>query len=324
MKNDSNKKHIGLWWKIPTGIIISLIGVIGIVLGGLNGLKYAIYSDFYAVMKKEGRIPGTNDGYVAQGIAVDEEKELTLLAGYQSNGVDASRINVMYKDGTTRYVEMLTEEGKTYIGHNSGIAIVKDKLWIADAAGSLVEVNYADVLDKNNKTVKIERTIPLNNNQAGLIFSYEDKVVIGEYSGYTYFPNNPYESNKNGLQHAIAEEYQIDDLEHPIRSFSLPNQVQGMAYNDEGDILLSISFGVSSSQFQFFKVDSWAKASVEHKNAPLYFLDDPTAILKGPAMSEDLDFSNGRFYTSSESASDKYIFGKFFFSDYYYSIAIDY
>ena len=35
----------------------------------------------------------------------------------------------------------------------------------------------------------------------------------------------------------------------------------------------------------------------------------------GPAMSEGLDFYEGRVITLTESASNKYIFGKFFFAN---------
>ena len=34
--------------------------------------------------------------------------------------------------------------------------------------------------------------------------------------------------------------------------------------------------------------------------------------VKGPAMGEDLDYYNGKIVTLTESASDKYIFGKLF------------
>ena len=38
-------------------------------------------------------------------------------------------------------------------------------------------------------------------------------------------------------------------------------------------------------------------------------------IIKAPAMSEDLSFSNGKVYTMFESACNKYIFGKLFFTN---------
>ena len=49
--------------------------------------------------------------------------------------------------------------------------------------------------------------------------------------------------------------------------------------------------------------------------APLYHLTEATKVMKGPAMREDMDWYNGRVITLSESASNKYIYGKFFFAD---------
>ena len=43
-----------------------------------------------------------------------------------------------------------------------------------------------------------------------------------------------------------------------------------------------------------------------------YVLEKEDKKLVGPAMSEDLDYYNGKFYTNFESASNKYVYGKFF------------
>ena len=49
--------------------------------------------------------------------------------------------------------------------------------------------------------------------------------------------------------------------------------------------------------------------------APVYYLCDPLNVVKGPAMAEGLDYYDGKVITLTESASNKYIFGKFFFAD---------
>ena len=50
-------------------------------------------------------------------------------------------------------------------------------------------------------------------------------------------------------------------------------------------------------------------------SAPVMFLEDCYKEVKGPAMGEDLDYYNGKVITLTESASDKYIFGKLFFAN---------
>ena len=49
--------------------------------------------------------------------------------------------------------------------------------------------------------------------------------------------------------------------------------------------------------------------------APVYMLGECVREIKGPAMGEDLDYYNGKVITLTESASNKYIFGKLFFAN---------
>ena len=49
--------------------------------------------------------------------------------------------------------------------------------------------------------------------------------------------------------------------------------------------------------------------------APVYYLGDCIKEIPGPAMGEDLDWFNGKVITLSESASNKYMFGKLFFAN---------
>ena len=50
--------------------------------------------------------------------------------------------------------------------------------------------------------------------------------------------------------------------------------------------------------------------------AKVYYLDNVVKTFNGPAMGEDLDVdSDGKIVTLTESASNKYIFGKFFFAN---------
>ena len=54
---------------------------------------------------------------------------------------------------------------------------------------------------------------------------------------------------------------------------------------------------------------------METGSAPVYYLEECQKDVKGPAMAEGLDYLDGRVITLTESASDKYIFGKFFFAN---------
>ena len=49
--------------------------------------------------------------------------------------------------------------------------------------------------------------------------------------------------------------------------------------------------------------------------APVFFLEQCKKELRGPAMAEGMDYFRGQLITLTESASNKYIFGKLFFAD---------
>ena len=50
-------------------------------------------------------------------------------------------------------------------------------------------------------------------------------------------------------------------------------------------------------------------------DAGVYCLYDHIKEIKAPAMGEDLDYYDGQIITLTECASNKYVFGKFFFAD---------
>ena len=56
--------------------------------------------------------------------------------------------------------------------------------------------------------------------------------------------------------------------------------------------------------------------------ARVYYLDDLAYEVSGPAMAEGLDYLDGGVITLTESASNKYIFGKLFFA--YYIVSLDF
>ena len=88
---------------------------------------------------------------------------------------------------------------------------------------------------------------------------------------------------------------------------------QGFCVTDNGDIVLSTSWAVADSLFYVYRAEN-IKQEGTYKDVPLYVLGNEDQIIKAPAMSEDLSFSNGKVYTMFESACDKYIFGKLFFA----------
>ena len=88
-----------------------------------------------------------------------------------------------------------------------------------------------------------------------------------------------------------------------------------MCMTEEGKIVLSTSYGLSDSVYYVYDEDEAIDSGLTLDGAPVYYLTECEKNFKGPAMAEGMDVMDGKVITLTESASDKYIFGKFFFAD---------
>ena len=84
--------------------------------------------------------------------------------------------------------------------------------------------------------------------------------------------------------------------------YSVPDFVQGIAFAD-GLCVASTSHGLNDSVYFVYRLADVTASGKELDGAPVYFLDKPVAEIHGPAMGEDLDFSEGKFISLTESAS---------------------
>lgn len=293
-------------------LLSAALALVLLVWGGLNIAKYAIYPDYYAAKSNICTNPGLNDGFICQGIAVDEPSGEIIVSGYMMDH-SASRLYVTDRDNHAYYVS-LTTNGSPYTGHAGGVAVHGDTAYISNGS-KLFVFSAADVLSaKNGDVVDIGPGVPLNN-KASFVFADERYVYVGEFSyGSAYVTHHPYDTPA-GRQTAILSRYAHDDLSAPDKVYSIRDKVQGMCMTDDGRIVLSTSHSISDSVFYVYNDSDAIDSGLTLDGAPVYYLTAPVREIKGPAMAECLDFSGGKIVTLFESASDKYIFGKFFFAD---------
>lgn len=314
-----NKSKKTLWYKIPLIILGSFIALFTVVWGGLNIFKYAIYSDFYNVRENLGTIPGLNDGFTPQGICVNEENEVYLMTGYQKDHT-SSRIYITNGDDYNRYVLLLKEDNTPFTQHNGGIATTNDKVYIStDSKIYILDLNV--LLNKETKTMIMDTYVEVNN-EASFVFSNDEHLYVGEFTGAGSYSTNHSIQTNDGTYNAILTKYSLSDLATPLCIYSIRDKVQGMAMNEEGDIVLSTSYGLKDSMFYKYDNENITDPKKTFEGVPLYYLDNPSKTLKAPPMSEDMDYSNGKWITYTESACDKYVFGKFFFATYFYGFTL--
>ena len=281
------------------------------ILGGLNLEKYNIYSEYYAYRDTVCATPGIKDGFVHQGICVDDASGKIVLSGYMADHT-ASRLYVTDTDDRAYYVS-IHKDNEAYTGHFGGVAIAGDTVYIAsdDAMHLLSREELLNA--KSGDVLNVQQTIP-TNNQASYVYVDDTYLYIGEFhDGNQYVTDHPYET-PDGLYHAIISRYTFDDLTKPDRVYSVRDKVQGILFAN-GKIVLSTSYGLADSVYYIY--DEAACIASEHTldGAPVYYVNNLEKEFTGPAMAEGLDLYNGKVITMTESASNKYIFGKFFAAD---------
>lgn len=299
--------------KIALIFIASLLALVILVWGVLNIAKFAIYSDYYSMKTDVCDNPGLSDGFVCQGICALEDAGKIFVSGYMTDK-SASRIYITDHESNSYYVSLTDESGKDFTGHAGGISVWGDRVYIANG-GKLYFASAKSILNADNGD-KIAITVGAEvNNSASFVFADEAFVYVGEFhDGGAYVTDHPYET-ENGTQYAIFSKYLHSDLTKPVKVYSIPDKVQGMCVTESGNIVFATSYGLTDSQYYVFDESKARDSGLTLDGAPVYLLEEYTKQFSGPAMAEGLDFTNGKVITLTESASDKYIFGKFFFAN---------
>ncbi len=289
------------------------------ILAILNIGERFVYHDFYAIYKKEAKNPGLNKKFVPQGCTFDSKEGLFVTAGYMANH-SPSRIYTINQKTKQVIFHNLKSEGTDFLGHTGGLQYIEGKFYLANEG---VGVYVFDESELANDFVEIGAPV-LVNNHSSFVFADTEFLYVGEFHHSGKY-DCEHKIEQNGQTHyAIATKYIRKDFEKnpvPVEIYSIPNDVQGMAFFPDGKIVLSTSWALNPSHFYIYQKQD-APQKTEYLGLPLTFLSDDTNILSAPPMSEDLDILDGKLITFSELACDKYILGKLFFYYDIYSLKI--
>lgn len=296
------------------GLCIFILAILCIALlavGVLNVAKFWIYSEYYSIEEALCKNPGLNDNFVCQGICVSEENEKILVSGYMSDKTH-SRVYVTDLESNSYYV-LLTRNGKKFTGHAGGISLTGDRVYISSGS-KLYVLSLSDFLNaKNGDYVDIGTGYAMNSD-ASFVYADEEFVYVGEFNDPARVQKENIYETPDGINHSIIEQYTHDDLENPVKVYSIRDKVQGVCFTPDGKMILSTSYGADSSVYYEYMAADVTLSEHILDGAPVYFLGECLREIKGPAMAETLDYYNGKVITLTESASNKYIFGKFFFA----------
>ncbi len=283
-----------------------------VALLGLNLAKFAIYGEYYKANTNVARNPGLNDGFVCQGLCASEADGKLFVSGYMADH-SASRIYVTTEDNDSHFVS-LHKNGEAFTGHAGGIADLGDTLYLASES-TVYAISKATVLEAaDGDVIEIGKGTRVNNH-ASFIYADDQFVYVGEFhDGGQYVTSHPYET-PDGLFHAIVSVYAPSDLSTPLKVYSIRDKVQGICFTPDGRVVLSTSYGLNDSYFYVYNLADAVDSGKTLDGAPVYYLNNCIRELKGPAMSEGLDYYKGGVITAFENSCNKYIFGKFFFGN---------
>ena len=303
-------------------IVMALLG-----FKAFDGIKHAkFYSNADGVFKT----PDIHKGFVPQGLDYVKEEKCFLATGYMSND-KASRVYVIKEDGSAACTELQKADGSDYTGHTGGIEHYGNYVYITGGEG-LDVFSYEDIFSGNG-TAKL----------LGSVKTYNDPAHCYIENGYilagSFFIEEDYETPAHervttpcGDENtSIITAFKLDDTQPfgidpmPKAVISTRRCVQGMCVTEDGKVILSTSFGLSTSQLfvydtsdlpmeEDFTFTGVTKSGEEFSFTDLkrYYLEseDCVEVIKAPPMSEELVYLDGKIYVFNESACNKYIFGK--------------
>ena len=304
------------------GIVVAVTAILlpVLIIGGLNAAKFVIYKDYYSLKTNICKNPGLSDGCVCQGLAADEENGIFLISGYMDNS-EASRIYVTNEENESHYVS-LYKGGEAFTGHAGGVAVTRGIVYLASESRIYRIPLSSILLSEDGQRVEIGEGVRVNNH-ASFVFTNEEYLYVGEFNnGDKYVTDHPYDTPE-GKHYAIISRYPIDDLTSPDKIYSVRDKVQGACFTPDGKVVLSTSYGITDSVYYVYNEADATDSGMTLDGAPVYLLYDAVKEIKGPAMSEDMDYYRGMAISLSESASDKYRFGKLFFANKIYGLDVD-
>ena len=311
--------------KIIRNIVIGIFGFLFVFIIGMRIFFRVPVYNYYKISKKAFVIPGCNSGFIAQGISYDSADDIFYVTGYMKDS-SASPIYLVNKTSKKliKTVFLQKNDGSVYNDHCGGLTVYDDTLYIAGSSKcklfGIDRQTIKNATDGSFLTFSKEISMICSDNKIGAAFATTNNGLL--YSG-EFYREGPYPTAAShtvktcdGENHALMAGFKpVNGNMEPAVIYSIPANVQGVCFND-GKIYVSTSWGPAKSHIFIYdesKIKQSGTYSFGEKELPLYVLDSSSLIKnwKTAPMAEEIECVDGSFYIMSESASNKYIFGKF-------------
>lgn len=326
-------------WKIILTVFCIIVGVVLLFILGVREYFRLPVMGYYRNSEKTFTIPGLSDGMIVQGLAYDSVSKEFLVTGYRSDG-QPSQVSVIDKETNkeTKRLWLADKDGRDFTGHVGGITVAGDYIYVADGDGLMVYTrkSFADAKDgdKVNSVGLFETKTEDDSMRVAFVHAEGDTIYLGEFYREKNYPtpdSHKYTTKAGDANTALIIAYKLDStaelgISDRIEfAYSTPGLVQGMCFDADGRIYLSTSYAVAFSHIYRYKNPAQeGDIEVLGQTVPLYVLDSSSldCDIKLPPMSEEIVVVDGKLYTMCESATNKYIFGKFTSASHCYATDI--
>ncbi len=326
--------------KIAGAVLITIFVLAMLVILGFKAYDRIKYDDFYDKAQKEFYIPGLSEGFVPQGFEFMKEENVFLACGYMTKD-ECSRVYVISEDGDEYYYTDLKKENTDpYLGHTGGITYYKDYVYITGSYGiDVFDLN--DILDPSVKFTYQRGTINTYGVNPAFCYIYDGELITGSFykAGDYETPISHHYKTAAGdenkammlafdLVNSSKINYYVDPK--PVAAYSIPSYVQGACVTDDGKLILSTSWGLTTSKLYVHDLQKTLSTTDSESakaafgldyNIPLYSVDSSSLVetIEAPPMSEEIVYLDGKIWIFNESACNKYIFGKLTTGNYLFS-----
>ncbi len=345
--------------KISLIVLVMLLLSVVMLLTAVRLGERLIFAPFFANAETQFKVPGIADGFIQQGfdhIGADTETtedDRFLVSGYMKDE-SSSRVYVLDKDGDVlHYVKLRDKNGKRYTGHSGGITHNGNYVYVSnddDGQNSLNVFSLNEILSGKSITTNMLGSVYVYVSPA-FCYIHDGKLYTGNFHkpGHKDYksPESFIISTENNNNTAMMLAFELTEIgenfgvaKEPTCAYSITSMVQGMCVAD-GKLVLSTSWSINPSHLYFYDIEKIEKTSIPtsiftdkelykdkamDKPIPLYIIDKDEHLIKdvtAPPMAEELVYNDGKVLVMNESASSKYIFGKFTSGNNVYGYIVD-
>ena len=268
-------------------------------------------------------IPELEKNYVPQGFCYIDSEDMFAVTYYSADD-DNSVVSLVDTESGARVktVKLCYEDDSPCLAHVGGVADIGDSLLISSGK-SVRRLKIADVLNAEDYGFVHFCGKLTTDMQASYLCSYRNYLFVGQF--YSYTLDGSYDTPKEQRlytpdgkrNYAMCEQFDLTDMDGvfsegkavPEFVISVPNSVQGIAFDGETFVTSSSYTVNNASRIRYYKLnESGMSYNMNGNDVPLYFLShkDAEKTVKVPPMSEGIDWYNGKVAGIFESGAEKF------------------